>query len=102
MRLARSFSFCFGPTEVPSFSQRLFTLTTYFFYRPAKRWFSTGVQEQLLLDLGLVDEGRGLDLLEVEQGADFGMYFSHYLFDAVRPTLPNTIDIGMIHCRETE
>ena len=28
------------------------------------------------------------------------MYFSNYLFDAVRPTLPNTIDIGAIHCRK--
>ncbi len=27
------------------------------------------------------------------------MYFTHPYFDAVRPTLPNTIDVGMIHCR---
>ena len=40
------------------------------------------------------------DLLDLEQKAGFGMYFSNYLFDAVRPTLPNTIDIGAIHCRK--
>ena len=86
--------------QVPGFKQRLMTLLTYYFYRPLKRWFSTGIQEKLLRDLELVDPVQGIDLLEVEGTADFGMYFSHYLFDAVRPTLPNTIDIGMIHCKE--
>ena len=43
-----------------------------------------------------------VDLLALEQDAAFGMYFSNYLFDAVRPTLPNTIDVGMIHCKEAK
>lgn len=91
-------TFPFDPLETPSFKQRLMTMCSYYFYRPIKRFFSTSVQENLLVELGLVD--TKLDLLDVESTADFGMYFSHYLFDAIRPTLPNTIDIGMIHCQE--
>ena len=40
-----------------------------------------------------------INLWEMERNASFGMYFAHYIFDSIRPTLPNTIDVGMIHCR---
>ncbi len=41
-----------------------------------------------------------MDLLALEREAQFGLYFSHFAFDAVRPTLPNTADVGLIHCRD--
>ena len=42
---------------------------------------------------------ESLDLLSLEREAQFGFYFSHFRFDSVRPTLPNTADVGTIHCR---
>ena len=40
--------------------------------------------------------------MSLESEASYGLYFSHWLFDAVRPTLPNTADVGMIQCREAK
>ena len=88
--------------QSPSFWNRLFTLLFYFLSDTVRRWFSLSLQENLIRDLGLAPSGGAVDLLSLEKDAAFGMYFSHYMFDAVRPTLPNTIDVGMIHCKEAK
>ena len=39
------------------------------------------------------------DYSELERNSDFGFYFSSPLLGQVAPRLPNTADLGFIHCR---
>ena len=40
-----------------------------------------------------------LDYPALERNADFGFYFTSPLLGQVAPRLPNTADLGFIHCR---
>ncbi|XP_059089673.1 UDP-glucosyltransferase 2-like [Tigriopus californicus] len=86
-------------SETPGLFHRLIAIIIHLGYHHMKQWAFVNTQESLLKDLNI---SHGTDLLQLESEASFGMYFSHFAFDSIRPTLPNTIDIGLIHCVESK
>ena len=99
----------------PSLTERTFGFIINTSYKSLKYWLILRSQENVIeefeksythtvrtnnltKDLGK----KKVNLAELEEKAAFGFYFSHWLFDSVRPTLPNTVDIGMIHCRDSQ
>lgn len=86
-------------SETPGLINRLVAMIIHLGYHHMKQWAFVNAQENLLKDLNI---SFGTNLLQLETEASFGMYFSHFAFDSIRPTLPNTIDIGLIHCVESK
>ena len=85
-----------GQQALPGFFERLYIFLGSLFHESMKTFMT---QSQIDLWKSRYPEPELPSLIDLEKNASFGMYFAHYLFDAVRPTLPNTIDVGTIHCR---
>jgi hypothetical protein len=85
-----------GQGVLPGFFDRLYTFLGSLFHESLKQLMT---QSQIDIWMSRYPDSNFPSLIELEKNASFGMYFAHYLFDSVRPTLPNTIDVGTIHCR---
>lgn len=86
--------------DLPSFHERLALFVEFYFIGGIKRLLAKP-QEKLWREY-LLSRGKQpspYDLWDLERNASFGMYFSHYIFDSIRPTLPNTVDVGFIQCQ---
>ncbi|XP_045163477.2 UDP-glycosyltransferase UGT4-like [Mercenaria mercenaria] len=88
-----------GQSETPGFLTRLINFIFFNAFGSVKTLMWLDTQNDVLRELNLLQKDVSIDFLQLERNASFGMYSTHYLFDAVRPTLPNTVDIGFIHCR---
>ena len=85
-----------GQQALPGFFDRLSVLLGSLLHEYIK---SLSTMSQAESWITRYPESDAPSLMDLERNASFGMYFAHYLFDSIRPTLPNTIDVGTIHCR---
>ena len=85
-----------GQQALPGFWDRLSVLLGSLLHEYIK---SLSTMSQAESWISRYPEPDAPSLMDLERNASFGMYFAHYLFDSIRPTLPNTIDVGTIHCR---